>query len=47
MNIPIGLINQKLIKVVKDSFGHQAGLDPDAPRLMASYNPDDDEGFIQ
>ncbi len=47
MNIPIGLINQKLIKVVKASFGYQAGLDPDAPRLMASYNPDDDEGFIQ
>jgi ferredoxin len=47
MNIPIGLINQKLIKVVKDSFGYQAGLDSDAPRLMATYNPDDDEGFIQ
>lgn len=47
MNIPIGLINQKLIKVVKDNFGYQAGRDPEAPRLMASYNPDDDEGFIQ
>lgn len=47
MNIPIGLINQKLIKVVKDSFGYRAGLDPEAPLLMASYNTDDDEGFIQ
>ncbi|MBC8394128.1 MAG: 4Fe-4S dicluster domain-containing protein [Deltaproteobacteria bacterium] len=47
MNIPIGLINKKLIKVVKDSFGHQAGLDPEALLPMASYKPDDDEGFIQ
>jgi ferredoxin len=47
MNINIGLINQKLAKVVKDSFGYQAGLDPDAPMLVATYNVDDDEGFIQ
>jgi len=47
MNIPIGLINQKLIKVVKDSFDYRAGLDPEAPLLMASYATDDDEGFIQ
>ena len=47
MNINIGLINQKLAKVVKDSFGYQAGMDPDAPMLVASYNIDDDEGFIQ
>lgn len=47
MNIPIGLINKKLIKVVKDSFGYQAGLDPEALLPMASYKPDDDEGFIQ
>ena len=47
MNIKIGLINQKLAKVVKDSFGYRAGMDPDAPMLVATYNVDDDEGFIQ
>jgi ferredoxin len=47
MNIEIGLINQKLVKVVEDSFGYRAGMDPDAPMLVASYNIDDDEGFIQ
>lgn len=47
MNIKIGLINQKLAKVVQDSFGYRAGLDPDAPMIVATYNVDDDEGFIQ
>lgn len=47
MNIKIGLINKKLAKVVQDSFGYRAGLDPDAPMLVATYNVDDDEGFIQ
>ena len=47
MNIKIGLINQKLAKVVQDSFSYRAGLDPDAPMLVATYNVDDDEGFIQ
>ncbi|MFC1515687.1 4Fe-4S binding protein [Thermodesulfobacteriota bacterium] len=47
MNIKIGLINQKLAKVVKDAFDYRAGMDPDAPMLVASYNVDDDEGFIQ
>jgi len=47
MNIKIGLINQKLAKVVKDSFDYRAGMDPDAPMLVASYNVDDEEGFIQ
>ena len=47
MNIKIGLINQKLAKVVQDSFGYRAGLDQDAPMLVATYNVDDDEGFIQ
>lgn len=47
MNIKIGLINQKLAKVVQDSFGYRAGMDPDAPMIVATYNVDDDEGFIQ
>lgn len=47
MNIKIGLINQKLANVVQDSFGYRAGMDPDAPMIVATYNVDDDEGFIQ
>ena len=47
MHIKIGLINQKLAKVVQDSFGYRAGMDPDAPMIVATYNVDDDEGFIQ
>ena len=47
MNIKIGLINQKLAKVVQDSFGYRAGMDPDAPMIVATYNVDDEEGFIQ
>jgi len=47
MNIKIGLINQKLAKVVQDSFGYRAGMDPDAPMIVSTYNVDDDEGFIQ
>jgi ferredoxin len=47
MNIKIGMINQKLAKVVQDSFGYRAGMDPEAPMIVATYNVDDDEGFIQ
>jgi formate dehydrogenase subunit beta len=47
MHIKIGLINQKLAKVVQDSFGYRAGMDSDAPMIVATYNVDDDEGFIQ
>jgi ferredoxin len=41
MNIKIGLLNQKLVKVVKDSFGYRAGMDPEAPMLVATYNVDE------
>ncbi len=45
-NIPLGKINRKLAREVRDKYGFEPGLDPDAEPFQASYKPDDPEDFI-
>ncbi len=45
-NIPLGKINRKLAREVRDKYGFEPGLDPEAEPFQASYKPDDPEDFI-
>lgn len=47
-NIPIGEINQKLAKFVKENFEYIAGMDPDEKSPFTTYdlNIDTDEGIL-
>ena len=44
--IPLGRLNRKLARVVRDKYGFEPGLDPDGEPFQASYKPDDPEDFI-
>ena len=44
--IPLGRLNQKLVKEVREKYGFEAGTDPEAVPFQASYNPQDQEDFI-
>ena len=46
MNIPLGKLNRKLAKEVREKYGYEAGVDPEAKPFLASYNPNDPEEFI-
>jgi ferredoxin len=46
MNIPLMLLNKKIEKVIKDKFGYQAGMDPEATPPLATYKEGDSENFI-
>lgn len=46
MDIPIRLLNRKLIKEVKERYRFEAGLDPKASPLLATYKIEDSEDFI-
>jgi len=45
-NIPLGRLNRKLAREVRDKYGFEPGLDPEAEPFQASYKPDDPEDFI-
>ncbi len=45
-NIPLGKLNRKLAREVRDKYGFEPGLDPEAEPFQASYKPDDPEDFI-
>ncbi|MGM0651250.1 MAG: 4Fe-4S dicluster domain-containing protein [Bacillota bacterium] len=45
-NIPLGKINRKLARDVRDKYGFEPGIDPEAEPFQASYKPDDPEDFI-
>ncbi|MBI5237888.1 MAG: 4Fe-4S dicluster domain-containing protein [Deltaproteobacteria bacterium] len=47
VNIPLNLVNQKMIQVVKDSFGFSSGLDTAVHPPMIVFSPDDKENFIK
>ncbi len=47
VNIPLNLVNQKMIQVVKDSFGFSSGLDASAHPPMIVFSPEDKENFIK
>ncbi len=45
-NIPLGKLNRKLAREVRDKYGFEPGLDPEAEPFQASFKPDDPEDFI-
>jgi len=45
-NIPLGRLNRKLAREVRDKYGFEPGVDPEAEPFQASYKPDDPEDFI-
>ena len=45
-NIPLGKINRKMAREVREKYGFEPGLDPDAEPFQASFKPDDPEDFI-
>ena len=47
VNIPLNLINQKMILVVKDAFGFKSGYDEKTHPPMIVFSPDDKENFIK
>ncbi|MFO8192228.1 MAG: 4Fe-4S dicluster domain-containing protein [Bacillota bacterium] len=46
VKIPLGRLNRKLAREVRDNYGFEPGLDPDGKPFQASYKPDDPEDFI-
>jgi formate dehydrogenase subunit beta len=46
MNIPLMLLNKKMLKEVKDVFEYRPGISVDAKPLLAAYKPDDPEDCI-
>jgi len=47
VNIPLNLINQKMIGVVKESFDFKSGYDEKTHPPMIVFSPDDRENFIK
>jgi ferredoxin len=46
-DIPLSLLNRKLGMTALAEFGYAAGMDPDAPTLVGSYDVADREEFIK
>ncbi len=44
--IPLGKLNRKLAKTVREEYGFEPGLDPEAEPFQAGYKPEDPEEFI-
>lgn len=47
VNIPLNLVNQKLVLTVKDAFDYRSGYDEKEHPPMIVYSPDDEENFIK
>ena len=47
VNIPLNLINQKMIMVVNDAFEFRSGYDEKTHPPMIVFSPDDKENFIK
>lgn len=47
VNIPLNLVNQKLVQVVNESFDYKSGYDPDVHPPMIVFSPDDEDNFIK
>ncbi|MBS3942617.1 MAG: 4Fe-4S dicluster domain-containing protein [Dethiobacter sp.] len=45
-NIPLGRLNRKLAREVREQYGHEPGIDPDGKPFQAGFKPDDPEEFI-
>lgn len=44
--IPLGRLNRKLAKTVREEYGFEPGLDAEGEPFQASYRPEDPEEFI-
>ncbi len=47
VNIPLNIINQKLVLVVKDAFEYRSGYDPNTHPPLIVYDTEDKEDFIK
>ncbi|OGP24860.1 MAG: hypothetical protein A2X99_02515 [Deltaproteobacteria bacterium GWB2_55_19] len=47
VNIPLNLVNQKMIQVVKDAFDFRSGYDEKTHPPMIVFSPDDKDDFIK
>jgi len=47
MGIKLRTLSKKVGKIVKERFDYEAGLDPEAPPLLGTYEQDDPEEFIR
>ncbi|HLC17932.1 MAG TPA: Fe-S oxidoreductase [Thermodesulfobacteriota bacterium] len=47
VNIPLNLVNQKLVLTVKDAFSYRSGYDEKEHPPMIVYSPEDKENFIK
>jgi Na+-translocating ferredoxin:NAD+ oxidoreductase RnfC subunit len=45
-DIPLGLLNRKMARVVEQRFGYRAGDDPAAPAPIGVFKLDDAQEFI-
>ncbi len=45
-NIPLGKLNRKMAREVRDKYGFEPGVDPEAEPFQASFKPDDPDDFI-
>ncbi|MBE0430627.1 MAG: 4Fe-4S dicluster domain-containing protein [Dehalococcoidia bacterium] len=47
VNIPLGILTGKMEDIVEELFEYRAGMDKDAPPLMAAYQPEEAEDLIR
>jgi formate dehydrogenase (coenzyme F420) beta subunit len=47
VNIPLGLLTGKMEDIVDELFDYRAGMDKDAPPLMAAYEPEEAEDLMR
>jgi len=47
MGLPLTLLNQKMIKEVKDLYDYESGKDPEQAPVLSQFRVDDDESFIK
>jgi len=47
MGIDLQALNRKMMKDVREWYGYQAGMDPEAIPPLATFRPDDPQEFIR
>jgi formate hydrogenlyase subunit 6/NADH:ubiquinone oxidoreductase subunit I len=47
MDIPLTFLTQKLNQEVKDRYGFETGIEPEAPSPLSAFDPDDRQEFIK
>jgi len=47
MDIPLTHLTQKLSQEVKDLYGFETGIQPEAPPPLSTFTPEDEQGFIK